>query len=102
MFVSVKERVPLIGLQKSLGAKKYFILTQFLFESSFLSVFGGLIGIFLVFLLTLIDLGTFDLIISLKNVIVGVSVSTFIGFIAGFFPALFASNLDPVEAIRSN
>ena len=46
--------------------------------------------------------GTFDLIISLKNVIVGVSVSTFIGFIAGFFPALFASNLDPVEAIRSN
>ena len=62
----------------------------------------GLIGIFLVFLLTLIDLGTFDLIISLKNVIVGVSVSTFIGFIAGFFPALFASNLDPVEAIRSN
>ena len=102
MFVSVKERVPIIGLQKSLGAKKYFILTQFLFESSFLSVFGGLIGIFLVFLLTLIDLGTFDLIISLKNVIVGVSVSTFIGFIAGFFPALFASNLDPVEAIRSN
>ena len=54
------------------------------------------------FLLTLIDLGTFDLIISLKNVIVGVSVSSFIGFIAGFFPALFASNLDPVEAIRSN
>ena len=54
MFVSVKERVPIIGLQKSLGAKKYFILTQFLFESSFLSVFGGLIGIFLVFLIEFI------------------------------------------------
>ena len=71
MFVSVKERVPIIGLQKSLGAKNYFILLQFLFESSFLSVFGGLFGIFLVFLLSLIDLGTFDLIISLKNVIIG-------------------------------
>ena len=102
MFVSVKERVPIIGLQKSLGAKKYFILMQFLFESSFLSIFGGLFGIFFVFLLTLPDLGSFDLVISLKNVIVGVSISSIIGILAGFFPALFASNLDPVEAIRSN
>ncbi len=102
MFVSVKERVPIIGLQKSLGAKKYFILTQFLFESSFLSIFGGLFGIFFVFLLTLPDLGSFDLVISLNNVILGVSISSMIGILAGFFPALFASNLDPVEAIRSN
>ena len=102
MFVSVKERVPIIGLQKSLGAKKYFILMQFLFESSFLSVFGGLFGIFFVFLLTLPDLGTFDLVISLKNVILGVTISSFIGIIAGLLPAIFASNLDPVEAIRSN
>ena len=102
MFVSVKERVPIIGLQKSLGAKKYFILMQFLFESSFLSIFGGLCGIFFVFLLTLPDLGSFDLVISLKNIIIGVTISSFIGILAGFFPALFASNLDPVEAIRSN
>ncbi|MEC7877570.1 MAG: ABC transporter permease [Bacteroidota bacterium] len=102
MFVSVKERVPIIGLQKSLGAKKYFILMQFLFESSFLSVFGGLFGIFFVFLLTLPDLGSFDLQISLENVILGISISSIIGILAGFFPALFASNLDPVEAIRSN
>ena len=102
MFVSVKERVPIIGLQKSLGAKKYFILTQFLFESSFLRIFGGLIGLFLVFLITLPDFGSFDLVISLKNIIIGVSISTVIGVLAGFFPALFASNLDPVEAIRSN
>ncbi|MBV19893.1 MAG: ABC transporter [Cytophagia bacterium] len=102
MFVSVKERVPIIGLQKSLGAKKYFILMQFLFESSFLSIFGGLCGIFFVFLLTLPDIGSFDLVISLKNVIIGVSISSLIGILAGFFPALFASNLDPVEAIRSN
>ena len=102
MFVSVKERVPIIGLQKSLGAKKYFILMQFLFESSFLSIFGGLCGIFFVFLLTLPDLGSFDLVISLKNIIIGVTISSLIGILAGFFPALFASNLDPVEAIRSN
>ena len=102
MFVSVKERVPIIGLQKSLGAKKYFILMQFLFESSFLSIFGGLCGIFFVFLLTFPDLGSFDLVISLKNVIIGVTISSLIGILAGFFPALFASNLDPVEAIRSN
>ena len=102
MFVSVKERVPIIGLQKSLGAKKYFILMQFLFESSFLSIFGGLFGIFFVFLLTLPDLGTFDLIISLENVILGVTISSIIGILAGLLPALFASNLDPVEAIRSN
>ena len=102
MFVSVKERVPIIGLQKSLGAKKYFILMQFLFESSFLSIFGGLFGIFFVFLLTLPDLGTFDLIISLENVILGVTISSVIGILAGLLPALFASNLDPVEAIRSS
>tara|TARA_Y100000768_G_scaffold15742_1_gene10975 strand:- start:868 stop:2127 length:1260 start_codon:yes stop_codon:yes gene_type:complete len=102
MFVSVKERVPIIGLQKSLGAKKYFILMQFLFESSFLSIFGGLFGIFFVFLLTLPDLGTFDLVISLENVILGVTISSVIGIVAGLLPALFASNLDPVEAIRSN
>ena len=102
MFVSVKERVPIIGLQKSLGAKKYFVLMQFLFESSFLSIFGGLFGIFFVFLLTLPDLGTFDLIISLENVILGVTISSVIGILAGLLPALFASNLDPVEAIRSN
>jgi len=102
MFVSVKERVPIIGLQKSLGAKKYFILMQFLFESSFLSVFGGLFGIFFVFLMTLPDLGTFDLVISFKNVILGVTISSIIGILAGLLPAIFASNLDPVEAIRSN
>ncbi len=80
----------------------YCILMQFLFESSFLSIFGGLFGIFFVFLLTLPDLGTFDLVISLENVILGVTISSVIGILAGLLPALFASNLDPVEAIRSN
>jgi len=102
MFVSVKERVPIIGLQKSLGAKNYFILMQFLFESSFLSIIGGVIGLIFVFLITFIDLGSFDLRISLTNVILGISISTIIGVFAGLIPAIFASRLDPVEAIRSN
>lgn len=102
MFVSVKERVPIIGLQKSLGAKNYFILMQFLFESSFLSIIGGVIGLIFVFLITFVDLGSFDLRISLTNVILGISISTIIGVFAGLIPAVFASRLDPVEAIRSN
>ncbi|MEO2084407.1 MAG: ABC transporter permease [Marinoscillum sp.] len=102
MFVSVKERVPIIGLQKSLGAKNYFILMQFLFESSFLSIIGGVIGLIFVFLITFIDLGSFDLRISLTNIILGISISTIIGVLAGLIPAIFASRLDPVEAIRSN
>jgi putative ABC transport system permease protein len=103
MFVSVKERVPIIGLQKSLGAKNYFILMQFLFESSFLSIIGGVIGLLFVFLIAiLVDLGSFELSISFANVILGLSISTIIGVGAGIIPAIFASRLDPVEAIRSN
>ena len=101
MFVSVKERV-LSWVFKNLLVLKIFYFNAFLFESSFLSIFGGLFGIFFVFLLTIPDLGSFDLVISFKNVMLGISISSIIGIFAGFFPALFASNLDPVEAIRSN
>ena len=75
---------------------------QFLFESSFLSIIGGVIGLIFVFLITFVDLGSFDLRISLTNVILGISISTIIGVFAGLIPAVFASRLDPVEAIRSN
>lgn len=101
MFVSVRERTNIIGIQKSLGAKNYFILYQFLFESVFLSVLGGLIGMFLVFLLTFADLGSLELNMSLKNIIIGVSVSGVIGVLAGVIPAGMASRMDPVIAIRS-
>ncbi len=101
MFVSVRERTNIIGIQKSLGAKNYFILYQFLFESVFLSILGGLIGMFLVFLLTFLDLGSLELAMSSKNIILGISVSSVIGILAGIIPAKMASKMDPVIAIRS-
>lgn len=101
MFVSVKERTNIIGIQKSLGAKNYFILFQFLFESVFLSLIGGGIGILLVFLLTLIPQDYLELLLSLGNISLGLGVSIVIGVISGIVPALLAANLDPVMAIRS-
>lgn len=101
MFVSVRERTNIIGIQKSLGAKNYFILYQFLFESIFLSVLGGGVGIFLVYLLTFLDLGSLELIMSLKNITIGLSVSVVIGIISGIVPAGLAARMDPVIAIRS-
>jgi len=103
MFVSVKERTPIIGIQKAVGAKSYFILTQFLCESITLCLIGGAIGLFLVWILVLIVNSAFDmtLVLTSYNMLVGVSASAIIGVIFGFIPAYTASQLDPVEAIRA-
>ncbi|WP_026967655.1 ABC transporter permease [Algoriphagus terrigena] len=101
MFVSVRERTNIIGIQKSLGAKNYFILFQFLFEAICLSLIGGGTGILLVFGISFIPLGTLELILSFKNVILGLGVSSIIGVVAGIVPATLAARMDPVEAIRT-
>jgi putative ABC transport system permease protein len=104
MFVSVKERTNLIGIQKSLGAKNRFILSQFLFEAIILSVIGGLIGLFFVWLISLIAsqfTGDFEFVLSPTNIFIGTAVSAIIGLISGIIPAISASRLDPVEAIRT-
>lgn len=101
MFVSVKERTNIIGIQKSLGARSYVILFQFLFESIFLCLFGGLIGILLVYLASFIDLGSLDIVLSSSNIIFGVIIASIIGVVSGIVPALQAAKMDPVIAIRA-
>ncbi|OIQ27953.1 MAG: ABC transporter permease [Bacteroidetes bacterium MedPE-SWsnd-G2] len=104
MFVSVKERTNLIGIQKSLGAKNKFILLQFLSEAVILAVIGGVIGLILVWLCTLIGSqfsGDFEFVLSFENMLLGFSLSSVIGLISGVIPAISASKLDPVEAIRT-
>jgi putative ABC transport system permease protein len=104
MFVSVKERTNLIGIQKSLGAKNRFILFQFLFEAVILAVIGGLIGLGLVFIVSIIAsqfTGDFEFVLSPWNMFIGTAISAIIGLISGILPAISASRLDPVEAIRT-
>jgi putative ABC transport system permease protein len=103
MFVSVKERTNLIGIQKSLGAKNRFILFQFLFEAIILSVFGGIIGLLLVWIISIIlsSVLDFDFVLSFGNILLGTSLAAIIGLISGILPAISASKLDPVEAIRT-
>ncbi|MFA5328380.1 MAG: ABC transporter permease [Prolixibacteraceae bacterium] len=103
MFVSVKERTKIIGIQKAIGAKKYFILLQFIFEAVVLSLLGGIIGLFLIFAGTLIFsyVSSMTIALTMSNIILGLTISGVIGVLAGFIPALSASRLDPVEAMNS-
>jgi len=103
MFVSVKERTKIIGIQKSLGAKRYFILLQFIFEAIVLSVLGGIIGLLLIYIGTVIVTyaADFEIVLTIGNIIKGLLISSVIGFLAGFMPARAAARLDPVIAINS-
>lgn len=101
MFVSVRERTNIIGIQKSLGAKNSFILFQFLFEAVCLCLIGGLAGLLLVWLVTAVPQDALPLAMSAGRIVLGLLISVGIGVIAGIVPAILAANLDPVIAIRA-
>lgn len=103
MFVSVRERTSIIGIQKALGAKRYFIMIQFLYEAVLLAIAGGIIGLVLIFLGTIVVNITTDFTVNLTiaNIIRGLLISGVIGIISGFVPAWMASRLSPVEAINT-
>lgn len=104
MFVSVKERTHIIGIQKALGSKRYFILLQFLFESIMLSVAGGIIGLLIVFIgAAIITMsGDFTVTLTLNNIMLGIGISSLIGLISGIFPAWQGARMDPVVAINTS
>lgn len=103
MFVTVRERTSQIGLKKALGAKRSTILAEFLLESAFLCILGGLIGLLLVFILTKIFSAFvgFPIFISLDIMFLAVGICILVGVLAGIIPASIAARMDPVAAIRS-
>ena len=103
MFVTVKERTSIIGLKKAIGAKKRSILLEFLLEAAIICLLGGIFGLILVYLLTLVltNLFNFPVFISIGILTLAVSICIFVGILSGMIPAYTASRLDPVVAIRS-
>jgi putative ABC transport system permease protein len=103
MFVSVRERTPIIGLKKAIGAKKSTIMMEFLLESAFLCLIGGLIGLTLVFPMTflLTNLLSFNIYLSWGNIALTIVLCIILGILSGIIPASIAAKMDPVEAIRS-
>ncbi|HKK76552.1 MAG TPA: ABC transporter permease [Saprospiraceae bacterium] len=102
MFVSVKERTKLIGIKKALGAKRWVILLEFLIEAIILCVIGGAVGLGIIALaLTILtQVIEFDLYLSAANMVQGLTLSVGIGIVAGMIPAIRASGMDPVNAMR--
>ncbi|MFL5747412.1 MAG: ABC transporter permease [Niastella sp.] len=103
MFVTVRERTSQIGLKKAIGAKRSVILTEFLLESAFLCIMGGLLGLSIVFALTLASKAIFGFTVFIAPgiLILAISICIIVGVLAGIIPASIAAKMDPVVAIRS-
>ncbi len=103
MFVTVRERTSQIGLKKALGAKKRTILTEFLIESAFLCIIGGLVGLGLVWVMSLVLSAVlpFPIFIAPNIIILALSICIILGIISGIIPASIAARMDPVVAIRT-
>lgn len=100
MFVSVKERTREIGVRKAIGAKRRAILAQFIFESSIICLIGGLIGLGIAVLLSMVVNQFIPTEIQIDTVIIAIVISILTGAISGVAPAYTAAKLDPVEALR--
>jgi putative ABC transport system permease protein len=103
MFVTVRERTSQIGLKKAIGARSSTILYEFLLESAFLCIIGGLVGLFLVWILALALSAVlpFAITIAPSIIFLALSICIILGVIAGIIPASIASKMNPVDAIRS-
>ncbi len=103
MFVTVRERTPFIGLKKAIGANKGTILTEFLLESAFICILGGLFGLILVFGITKLATTLFNFPVAISTGLLGMALllCVLIGVMAGIIPASIAARMDPVVAIRS-
>jgi len=103
MFVTVRERTSQIGLKKAIGAKSSSILYEFLLESAFLCIIGGLVGLFLVWMLTLAlsSFLPFAITIAPGIIFLAFSICIILGVVSGIIPASIAAKMNPVEAIRT-
>ncbi len=103
MFVTVRERTGQIGLKKAIGAKRGTIMMEFLLESAFLCIIGGLIGLFAVLILAQIfsAMFSFKVFVSAGTIAFAIGICLFVGVLAGIIPAYIAAKMDPVVAIRS-
>jgi putative ABC transport system permease protein len=103
MFVTVRERTSQIGLKKAIGAKRSTILFEFLLESAFLCIIGGLVGLFFVQILALVlsSFLPFKIFIAGKILLLALIICISLGVISGIIPAFIAAKMNPVKAIRT-